>query len=193
MIIFLWNLPVLQLKGFLIWRTVWDHGLFGGLKLIFDTTAWLNQYATSKSLYNLMKIDIIIWKVVTILFNLVNVATNSFYFLDIFLTIKNPFYPRQKRCTVYTSLLALFFVTMLCWLLFSIIRFGTTISLYDLKNQNTFFTYLQWLLYILISFALIPTILVFIRLRQKGTSKELRRKVFLRHTVYFMIYILVMM
>ena len=42
----------------------------------------------------MMKIDIIIWKVVTILFNFVNVATNSFYFLDIFLTIKNPFYPR---------------------------------------------------------------------------------------------------
>ena len=82
---------------------------------------------------------------------------------------------------------------MLAWLIFSIITFGTTISLYDLTNQRNFFTVLQWLLYILISFAFIPTILVFIRLRQKGTSKELRNKVFWRHTVYFMIYMMVMM
>ena len=75
---------------------MWDNGLFEGLKLIFQSndTPWLNMYATSERLYKMMKVDIIIWKVVTILFNFVNVATNSFYFLDIFLTIKTPFYPR---------------------------------------------------------------------------------------------------
>ena len=104
-------------------------------------------------------------------------------FLDLYLTLYNPFYPRESRVWKYyvTLIFSSFFV--LGYIVYQIIS-GLEITKYFETG------YVAWILFappFLVS--IISSFLVLLRLCKRGTSKKLRIIVFRRHLIYMMLYI----
>jgi hypothetical protein len=116
------------------------------------------------------------------------ILVNSFIFIDLYLTIKNPFFPRSKRCRWYATTTFLFCLVFTFILIESISELGTGTTLYgeSQKEVNTVFKYFTVIL-VLITF--VAFILVLNRLVKKGTSADLRKKVCRRHVVNFLLFL----
>mmetsp|Transcript_29301 Transcript_29301/g.44131 ORF Transcript_29301/g.44131 Transcript_29301/m.44131 type:complete len:106 (+) Transcript_29301:804-1121(+) len=75
-------------------------------------------------------------------------------------------------------------------LLISILKYGTSINLYDTDRQKDVLTiFIAFTIWLTLA-TIIPTALSIYRLRLPGTSKELRKKVSNRYIIYFFIYLL---
>ena len=51
--------------------------------------------------YTIFKQFIISWKVMVITFTYLHLGANGVIFIDLYLTLRNPFYPRKKRVWKY--------------------------------------------------------------------------------------------
>lgn len=122
-----------------------------------------------------------------------HLAANSIIFIDLYLTLKNPFYPREKRVFSYKIFLLVVFLFSGTNILYSIIYEGTNLNLYDKDRQSGAIFYFILYTSILTSFTIVPTILVIFKLCRKGTSKDLRAMVIRRHIIFFSIYILLIL
>ena len=60
-----------------------------------------------------------------------NVVYTSLIFVDLFLTLRNPFYPRGKRYPVYALLGVSAIVVTIIWLYLSIKDHGSSLTLFD--------------------------------------------------------------
>ena len=100
-------------------------------------------------------------------------AAYSVVFIDLYLTLKNPFYPRGKRVIWYKIYL------ILCFLV------GLTMII---KNPDSYVKITLTIYISLYVMTLIPAFLVVVRLCKKGTSKQLRKLVVRRHLIFFAIY-----
>ena len=60
-----------------------------------------------------------------------HLAANSIIFIDLYLTLKNPFYPREKRVSKYNAFLLVVFVFSAINIIVSIIADGTNLNMYD--------------------------------------------------------------
>jgi hypothetical protein len=118
-----------------------------------------------------------------------NILVNSFIFIDLFLTINNPFYPRFKRVRWYAIILLGSTIGLFSCLNKSIKDNGTSIALYDRDAQGLLINILQILTICSIVISFVPFLLVLVRLRKKGTSKDLRNKVFRRHVISFLLFL----
>jgi hypothetical protein len=116
------------------------------------------------------------------------IIVNSCIFIDLYLTIKNPFFPRSKRCRWYattTIVVCLVFTTIL---IESISELGTGMTLYD-KSQEGVINLFRCFTVILVLITFVAFILVLNRLVKKGTSSDLRKKVCRRHVVNFLLFL----
>ena len=102
-------------------------------------------------------------------------AAHSIVFMDLYFTLKNPFYPRGKRVIWYQIYL------LICFL------FGVLMAMSTLSEE----AYVSIMFYVYLSLyflTLVPTVLVSFKLCKKGTSKTLRKLVVRRHLIFFAIY-----
>lgn len=111
-----------------------------------------------------------------------NLFFNSIVFIDLYLTLKHPFYPRESRAKYYwASGFVIIFLFMISY------------NIFDPKGPG--FNYKQrWIyeyigLFLTLSTILV-TFLIVSRLRIEGTSRDLKSKVLKRHLAYFGLYIL---
>lgn len=111
---------------------------------------------------------------------------NSTVLIDLYLTLKNPFYPRGKRAKWYY----LFCISV-------ILSFSITYLIYDPMDP----TFTSWgtkpydtaygtVCAVLGLTSLLATILVLKRLAMKGTSRKLKMTVLKRHILYAFFYLL---
>ena len=119
-----------------------------------------------------------------------HLAANSIIFMDLYLTLKNPFYPREKRVAKYNIFLMVVFLFSAINIIYSIVAEGTNLNLYDSSRQSTAIIIFIFYTSVLFLFTVVPTLLVTFKLCRKGTSKKLRVKVIRRHMIFFSIYIL---
>jgi len=119
-----------------------------------------------------------------------HLAANSIIFIDLYLTLKNPFYPREKRVSRYNLFLLVVFIFSAINIIYSIVTAGTNLNLYDKTRQSTSIVLFVLFTSVLYLFTVVPTLLVIFKLCRKGTSKKLRAKVIRRHLIFFSIYIL---
>ena len=105
-------------------------------------------------------------------------SLNSMIFLDLFLTILNPFKVRKSRVKFYYGYtVAIFFIKMI----FQDITEDSLSfinKLFDIEKQISIFV------------PLVSVILVVAQLLRPGTSKDLKYKVVYRHITYLIIYYL---
>ncbi len=59
------------------------------------------------------------WCVLKVLFLNINIILNSLVFIDLFLTIRNPFYPRKRRMTSYSFIVIAVIVSTIAWVIWS--------------------------------------------------------------------------
>ena len=122
----------------------------------------------------------------------INIILNSLVFIDLFLTIRNPFYPRKRRMTSYSFIVIAVIVSTIAWVLWSYNTLG--------DKDEWIFNFLKLLEYIqryqsifalILSLAIIvPTGLVMYRLSWRGTSMELKNKVCRRQLIYFFLFLI---
>lgn len=131
------------------------------------------------------------WKVLFYVGTLLQIGLNSMIYIDLWLTLRNPFYPRRKRNKYYnTAIFAI--LTYITVILVSNQRTkGTTLDLYDFKNDDEFFVfgYKSFFVFLLL-LVFLPMIRIIVILCRKGTSKDLRYKVLKYQIVYFWLYII---
>ena len=109
-------------------------------------------------------------------------ASNALLFLDLYLTLKYPFHPRESRKWTYFPILA--FLLALGFPFIFIDPIGT---LDDVAN-HVIDHLIVGLIYISSVTSIISSVLVAKRLSKKGTSKNLRWLVFKRHLIYIILY-----
>ena len=120
---------------------------------------------------------------------MLQVFINCLIFVDLYLTLRNPFFPRKRR---------MFFYYLSASIIFTLILFFISMDLRSLqpdqlegemmKGHNTAQMVMFGYTVTLILFTVIPTFLVIRRLLRKGTSRQLKRKVVQRHLFFFLIY-----
>lgn len=144
-----------------------------------------------KELWTILSLYINFWKGIFYVGILLSIAYNSMIFIDLWLSLRNPFYPRRKRRKYYN----LATITLLIYVFIILItnerKLGTTLNLYDFKNDDESFVLgYQGFFIFLIVLVWLPMIRIMMILCRKGTSKDLRHKVFKYQVIYFLLYIL---
>ena len=86
---------------------------------------------SSKESYLFFRYQLITWKVLTIITTYMHLAANSIIFIDLYLTLKNPFYPREKRVAKYNIFILVVFIFSAINIIYSIVTAGTNLNLYD--------------------------------------------------------------
>ena len=116
---------------------------------------------------------------------------NSYIMIDLFLILRNPFYPRKKRNRWYVLfgfIVFLFIGFITCYM---ILFKRNTIKLFDYDDQIHYIFILQaYIFIIIIIFTIIPQVLVILRLCSEGTSQDLRKLIMHRYILYTLFYIL---
>lgn len=133
---------------------------------------------------------IISWKTIVIVSTYLYIVANSIVFVDLYLTLRNPFYPRKKRVIRYKIFLLLIMGITLGLQLWSILKNQTSINLYDVNRQSEIIDKFKNLAIFLLIITLVATFLVIIRLGKNGTSHELRILVLKRHITFLFVFII---
>ena len=118
-----------------------------------------------------------------------DITCNSLIFLDLDLTIRNPFYPRIKRVK-YFVMIVLF---VLGFVSYTFVKgyssFGSVnFNLFEWTKEKEVIRELRYFVCALLLLTIIPFIRVMLRLCNKGTSKDLRQKVLKRHLTHFILF-----
>ena len=77
------------------------------------------------------------WKLIIIGSTYLCLTANSIAFLDLYLSLKNPFYPRSKRQPMYLSMLAVIMLITSILLYHSLKRYGTSVKEVYSQTQNS--------------------------------------------------------
>jgi uncharacterized membrane protein YhaH (DUF805 family) len=111
-------------------------------------------------------------------------------FLDLYFTLKNPFYPRIKRVTFYYVFLA--FVIVFTSFNIAILNWYGANDIKLIDDETTTHLHMDIFYYpltiILSIMTIISYVLVMKRLLKKGTSHKLRKTVVRRYTLLFFLY-----
>ena len=128
----------------------------------------------------------------TICFSTLNILLNCLLFIDLFLTMRNPFYQRSKRIPKYYALAFLLIAIINCTIYLTFVepKDGDIFSFHEKGQGTKFLELIKNASFILIFAPILSTILVVSRLMSKGTSKDLKRKICIRHLVYFFLFML---
>ena len=173
-----------------LWKMMSSQGIIEGFSAWSNYGKWKEEYFTPEDSYRIFVNYIISWKVKVITLTYLHLCSNSILFIDLFLTLKNPFYPRQKRVIKYKIFLFIVFIFSVSNIWISIRNNNTSINLYDNVRQDQAIKIFLIYTYVMISTTFIPTVLVIFRLCKRGTSRELRQKVIKRHISFFIVYLI---
>ena len=132
--------------------------------------ATFTEITSAKNMFESMSKLNLMWDNFYLFSEIISLYLNSVLFVDVYLTIRNPFYPRENRVKVYWA--GAVFITVAMTALF--LKF-TNISQFSFNP-----TILSIMFYTTPAFSgitVLSGILVIVRLCYKGTSKELKKLV----------------
>lgn len=112
---------------------------------------------------------------------MLDMAMNTMIFVDLYLTLIDPFQSRSTRMKYYY----LVGLTTIVGTLLIIVYYSMRTADEALLPENFLFVYMN-IIFVLASFMSFS--LVLIRLCMKGTSKELRTRILKSHVSYFVIF-----
>ena len=132
------------------------------------------------------------WRIVIANSTYLCLAANSIAFFDLYLSLKNPFYPRSKREPLYFGLLVLV-IPLTSFLVMMILTNANenpfVSEFYPLGDDKKSYVILLSPI-VLVLAAIIPLIMSYKKLSRKGTSKELKMVVKRRYMLYFFFYLI---
>jgi hypothetical protein len=113
---------------------------------------------------------------------------NFILFLDLYLVLINPFYSRRLREKKYWILLTINVPIVYYIVTINVINDSSSGILTDFNKTSTFLQ--SWQIYVISMYSLttLIAIAVMFLLAKQGTSKDLKRKVQIRHVAYFFLY-----
>jgi hypothetical protein len=102
--------------------------------------------------------------------------------IDLYLTLKNPFYPREKRLKFYYGISALLTLVFFIDGFMQILEFGSEV---DIRKRGSY-KYIGMVIVLTVT-SLVGTFLTVMRLRQRGTSRNVRIQVKKVQIVYYLV------
>ena len=82
--------------------TILDRiGTSDGFLSWFNFEEWIQVNTSTKMQFRASNVLLYDWSGLKVMFLNINIILNSLVFVDLFLTIRNPFYPRKRRMTTY--------------------------------------------------------------------------------------------
>ena len=190
----LYNTRILefQLKSIYFWSVMYHKGVNHAVWSIFFEDHWVRNNITLEQSYYVVYLDLITWKQIDFISLFTTLLLNCLLFLDIYLVLRNPFYPRYNRCKKYTlTSIVMVFIVMIVTMN-NISMYGITINMYQHVDSPFYFMFLFFSC-ILTCASIVPFVLVQIRMKRTGTSAALRRKMYKNNTVFFILYMLLML
>lgn len=116
---------------------------------------------------------------------------NTIFFIDLYLVLINPFYSKKLREKKYWLLLVINFPIVTCIVTYQVTRYSDGGSdIIDFAEESHFIYFWKIFVVALFVFTTFTAISVLFLLSKQGTSLELKKKVRIRHMVYFVLYAL---
>jgi hypothetical protein len=109
-------------------------------------------------------------------------------FIDLLLVITNPFYPRMQREKKYYTVLILNIVLGIMYINYQVSNYNTYDVVTQFDEESNFLT--TWKYFILLLYTIITCTAIYVAflLSRQGTSRDLKRKVLIRHIFYFFLF-----
>lgn len=115
---------------------------------------------------------------------------NSLVFIDLSWTLGNPFYPREKRKPLFGTMVSLFMIINLIYLIGHYMDEDGDLVALELRPLSSDTLSLNYYFHILVILYVIWCFFkVCYRLAQPGTSRQLRNRVITRHILFMLIYL----
>ena len=140
-----------------------------------------------RQMYENLKLLILSWKVIFAILLQLNIVTNGLIYIDLYLTLLNPFYPRARRATCYFTIMIIVLALSSCISIYTYQSNTYTLRIYDKLSPLS--TLMQVLIIIFILSTVYTISLIVYRLCKPGTSRTLRNKVIKRYILYLTIYL----
>lgn len=159
------------------------------LHKIFLLSQWQNagDLSNYEEIYASLKLLLISWKVCFATLLIMNIVTNGLIYIDLYLTLKNPFYPRARRAKKYFMILFCVFISSISVAIFAYKNNTISLNVYD-KLWPLSIYMKSIVIGFVISTVYVITLIIW-RLCKPGTSRTLRNKVIKRYIVYLVIYL----
>ena len=106
-------------------------------------------------------------------------------FLDLYLTLRNPFYPRKKRIISYHFFNLLVMLIVIFVTIYSLTEQGVSIETYKRGLYPIIIDLYLTMSTILMTLTTLPLILSLFKLKQKGMSSDLKTLVVRRFVIYY--------
>lgn len=119
-----------------------------------------------------------------------NVLINAVLFLDLYLIMRNPFYPRSQREKRYYFWICLFIVIHLSITAYQVEHNTYGKFLTSFVKGNLFLPYHRHLVEAIFAATLCLALGILFRLRFQGKSSNLKRKILSRHILYLLLFFL---
>ena len=116
------------------------------------------------------------------------ITSHSLIFIDLFLALRNPFYPRQKRWAVYKIVLFIIFSGFLLSTLIKVSYTDVGLKLYNYQRNKTYDIILLGLNYSILCVTLGLLLASIFLLAEKGTSSEVRHHVIRKYSLLMVFY-----
>ena len=132
-----------------------------------------------------------VWRSLIVTSTFLYMTGNSIIFIDLYLTLRHPFYPRGKRNKFYILALLLVFIT--CVALSARMDTNQKINDYYIEDNAALKYISMGFLAILTLATILPFVLSIAYLFRRGTSTKLRKKVANRYIFYFFLYLIMVL
>lgn len=114
-----------------------------------------------------------------------NFLINAALFLDLYLIMRNPFYPRSKRETTYSIIVVLILLTHFSITVYNVDKnSGGDGLLMEFKKNAWFVDYVRYFIISIFLATLGIAVAILVKLRIQKKKSSLKRKILQRHILY---------
>jgi uncharacterized membrane protein len=144
----------------------------GGFSDLYDHILNGRQFFNEEVHYDFYVAMIVLQRLSITVSVYLGMIMNSMIFIDLYLTLRNPFYPRKRRNFYYLAI-GFLLIQFVAWsVIYEIFYVGP--RGYLLNDGGEILIKYKRFIYIILAMNLIPSFLVLLRLRKEGTSRELK-------------------
>lgn len=119
------------------------------------------------------------------------VLINGALFLDLYLIMRNPFYPRSSRETRYYLIIFVIFLLELALISYQVHTHGNGFNLTAFKDGGWFLNFHRHSLEAVFVAIILLAVGIMVKLRYQGKGSNLKKKILTRHIAYLALFLIV--
>lgn len=149
----------------------------------FKYSQWIKNNKDYSLLFEILHYNELIGNMLLITSAFLYFLLNTIVIIDLYLTMRNPFFPRRNRQPLYNTIIACSMILILIFAIFDVREF----NLHELSNDSKhgkIQVHFVIITGIMAGSQFIPMLLVIKNLYQRGTSQNVKIQARRRHVIY---------